>query len=45
VISALVNLGYPKPSAERAIQKAVATLGMDEPFEVLLKRSLQELSK
>jgi Holliday junction DNA helicase RuvA len=45
VISALVNLGYPQPSAERAIQKAAATLGTDQPFEVLLKRSLQELSK
>jgi holliday junction DNA helicase RuvA len=45
VISALVNLGYPRPSAERAIQKAIAATGLDQPFEALLKRSLQELSK
>jgi Holliday junction DNA helicase RuvA len=45
VISALVNLGYPKPSAERSIQKAMAATGPEQAFEVLLKRSLQELSK
>jgi Holliday junction DNA helicase RuvA len=45
VISALMNLGYPKPFAERGIQKAMAATGPDQPFETLLKRSLQELSK
>ena len=45
VISALVNLGYPRPSAERGIQKAIAATSPDQAFEVLLKRSLQELSK
>jgi holliday junction DNA helicase RuvA len=44
-ISALINLGYPKPSAEHAIQKVLLAGGPDQPFEVLLKRSLQELSK
>ena len=45
VISALVNLGYPKPSAEHAIQKAMVASGPDQPFEALLKRALQELSR
>jgi len=45
VISALVNLGYPKPAAERALQKSTAATSDDESFETLLKRSLQELSK
>ena len=44
-ISALVNLGYPKPAAERAVQKVLTASGPDQSFEVLLKRSLQELSK
>ncbi len=45
VISALVNLGYPKPQAERAMQKAVGAAAIDRSFEVVLKRSLQELSR
>jgi len=45
VISALVNLGYPKALAERAIQKVVSASGAGQSFEVLLKSSLQELSK
>jgi Holliday junction DNA helicase RuvA len=45
VMSALVNLGYSKPLAERAVQKAISTAGPAQPFEVLLKKSLQELSK
>src|SRR5438093_12835429 len=43
VISALVNLGYPKALAERAIQKVVSGSGTSQPFEALLKSSLQEL--
>ena len=45
VISALVNLGYPKALAERAIQKVASASGTNQPFEALLKNSLQELSK
>jgi holliday junction DNA helicase RuvA len=45
VISALTNLGYPKPSAERSVRNVMAAAGPDEPFETLLRRSLQELSK
>ena len=45
VISALVNLGYPKALAERAIQKVVSGSGTSQPFEALLKSSLQELFK
>ena len=45
VISALVNLGYPKVLAERAIQRVVSGSGTSQPFEALLKSSLQELSK
>lgn len=45
VVSALVNLGYPKALAERAIQKVVSASGPPQAFETLLKNSLQELSK
>lgn len=45
VISALVNLGYPKNVAERAVQKAGAQLGRGQGFEELLRNSLQQLSR
>ena len=45
LISALVNLGYPKPLADRAIQKAISQSGNDQSFEVLLRNSLQQLSR
>ncbi len=45
LISALINLGYPKPLAERAIQKAISQSGNDQSFEVLLRNSLQQLSR
>jgi Holliday junction DNA helicase RuvA len=44
VVSALVNLGYQRPPAERAVNEALK----DEPsatFEVALKRSLRTLSR
>jgi holliday junction DNA helicase RuvA len=45
VISALVNLGYPKASAEQAMRKAISLNGTNQTFESLLKNSLQQLSK
>jgi Holliday junction DNA helicase RuvA len=45
VISALANLGYPRPQAERALQKTLAQLGSDPSFENLLRTSLQQLAK
>jgi Holliday junction DNA helicase RuvA len=45
VISALANLGYPRPQAERALRKALAQLGSDPSFENLLRTSLQQLAK
>jgi holliday junction DNA helicase RuvA len=45
VISALVNLGYPKGVADRAVDKAAASLGSEGSFEALLRKSLQLLSK
>jgi holliday junction DNA helicase RuvA len=45
VISALSNLGYPKAVAERAVAKASAEIGQESTFEVLLRKSLQLLSK
>jgi Holliday junction DNA helicase RuvA len=44
VLSALINLGYHRPLAERAVEKAVAaTPGGD--FERTLKQALRELAK
>jgi Holliday junction DNA helicase RuvA len=45
VLSALVNLGYPKAMAERAVQKASTDQGRDLTFEALLRKSLQQLAK
>ena len=42
VISALVNLGYARNTAERAVAKA-RTNGSEDTFEVLLKRSLKKV--
>ena len=44
VISALVNLGYHRPLAEKAVASAVKTLP-DGGFERTLKQALRELSK
>jgi Holliday junction DNA helicase RuvA len=45
VISALVNLGYAKNVAERAVQKAGSQRNERQTFEELLKNSLQHLSR
>jgi holliday junction DNA helicase RuvA len=44
VLSALVNLGYPRAAAEKAISSA-ARSGTGESFEVLFKQTLAFLSK
>jgi len=45
VLSALVNLGYHRPLAEKAVDAALKTLGADSGFERMLKQALRELSK
>ena len=44
VLSALINLGYHRPLAEKAVEAAIkATPGGD--FERTLKQALRELAK
>lgn len=43
VVSALVNLGYPRNKAETVVSR-VTRDGDDEGFEVILKKSLKEFS-
>jgi Holliday junction DNA helicase RuvA len=47
VVSALVNLGYHRPLAEKAVEAALKTLGSvsDASFERMLKQALRELAK
>jgi holliday junction DNA helicase RuvA len=47
VVSALVNLGYHRPLAEKAAEAAITTLGSssDAGFERALKQALRELAK
>jgi Holliday junction DNA helicase RuvA len=47
VLSALVNLGYHRPLAEKAVDAAITTLGSspDAGFERMLKQALRELAK
>ena len=47
VLSALVNLGYHRPLAEKAVDAAIKTLGPrpDAGFEHTLKQALRELAK
>jgi Holliday junction DNA helicase RuvA len=42
-VMALVSLGYPRPAAERALEKAVAKNKADLPLEELIKNALVEL--
>ncbi|HXY06275.1 MAG TPA: Holliday junction branch migration protein RuvA [Terriglobales bacterium] len=44
VVSALVNLGYPRAAAEKAASTA-ATNGTEQSFEAMFKRTLAALSK
>jgi Holliday junction DNA helicase RuvA len=45
VISALVNLGYAKPAAEKAVQAAVSNCRTEAAFEELLRTALRQLSR
>ena len=45
VISALVNLGYAKPSAEKAVQAVLSSLKTEPAFEELLRTALRQLSR
>ena len=47
VLSALLNLGYHRPLAERAVDAATKTFGAtsDAGFERTLKQALRELAK
>jgi holliday junction DNA helicase RuvA len=44
LISALVNLGYHKNLAERAVKRVLEKAAPDTSFEALLKSSLQAIS-
>jgi holliday junction DNA helicase RuvA len=47
VLSALVNLGYHRPLAEKAVDAATKTLGStsDASFEHMLRQALREVAK
>ena len=47
VVSALVNLGYHRPLAEKAAEAAMATIGSspDAGFERVLRQALREVAK
>jgi len=45
VLSALVNLGYPKNMAEKALENILSTNSAEQGFENLLKSVLQSLSR
>ena len=47
VVSALVNLGYHRPLAEKAAEAAIKTVGSssDAGFERVLKQALREVAK
>ena len=44
VLSALTNLGYPKPSAEKAVALAVREEDVERTFEGILKNALRRLA-
>ena len=45
LLSALINLGYHRPLAERAVDAALKAAGRDAGFERTLKQALRELAK
>ena len=45
VVSALVNLGYAKPSAEKAVQAVFSASSGEPSFEDLLRMALRQLSR
>jgi holliday junction DNA helicase RuvA len=45
LLSALINLGYHRPLAEKAVDAALKAAGRDAGFERTLKQALRELAK
>ena len=45
LLSALINLGYHRPLAEKAVDAAVKAAGHEAGFERTLKQALRELAK
>jgi Holliday junction DNA helicase RuvA len=45
LLSALMNLGYHRPLAEKAVDAALKTIGREAGFEVTLKQALREVAK
>jgi Holliday junction DNA helicase RuvA len=45
LLSALVNLGYHRPLAEKAVDASLKTIGRDAGFERTLKQALREVAK
>jgi Holliday junction DNA helicase RuvA len=43
VTSALVNLGFKPPPAEKAVEAALERLGPEAPFELLFREALKTL--
>jgi Holliday junction DNA helicase RuvA len=44
VLSALVNLGYPRPTSEKAVSLALRDDGLERTFEGILKNALRRLA-
>jgi Holliday junction DNA helicase RuvA len=44
ILSALINLGYPKPAAEKAVTLALREDGAERTFEGILKNALKRLA-
>jgi Holliday junction DNA helicase RuvA len=45
LLSALMNLGYHRPLAEKAVDAALKTIGREAGFERTLKQALREVAK
>lgn len=43
-VTALVTLGYPRPSAVRAVREALEALGGDPPVEDVVRRALGQMA-
>jgi len=44
-LSALLNLGYARPQAQRVVEEAVAEVGDSAPLEALVRAALRRLSR
>ena len=45
LLSALVNLGYHRPLAEKAVESALKAVGREAGFELTLKQALRDVAK